>query len=545
MATANLKAKISLDTSSFSRGIAAARSQIAAIGSSMSTVSKIGVTAAAALAGLAAVSFGKGIKETLDFGSSMKELSDRIGTPVKEAMILGQAFKDAGLGADEVGPSINKMQKELVNGGDSFKRLGLNIEQIKKLSPTAQFQAVAGAIKNLKDPAEQTTAAMEVFGRSGGKLLNLFKDSSGIDNAAKIIGSQADIFQRNAEQFDRLSDTFNAIGVKFRGFFAGVAESLLPALNKAADALASIDLAPMGQALGNAISSAINILTNAFQQGKLGALVGLSVKTGLATAADFLIEAIRAAVDILGDSVARIFSMDFFSGLVIGFAGLGKKITAFLIAAFQTPLTYLSAGLAFAFKEAAKMMMNLFNPILGQLGKKLIEASGFDLGIKDFIEGSKSFYNSDTAKQMSAEGDSLFKMAGDSLSPVKDDIFKIIKERLGNFKPADVFGSKELQSQLAGLAQSLNIPLEKVKEAASAVASTTPTGSLMEKTGKAFSADGDRLAKIGGFAGGAANVAMNFARRTADNTMRIAKATEGMLKKLGESPSGGATWAES
>lgn len=278
--------------------------------------------------------------------------------------------------------------------------------------------------------------------------------------ALAVSGIKLAKFAKQALDFkDALKDagfSIDDIKTRMRGFSDNLIQKLSPALTKIFDAINSVPFEGLGRKLGEALQTGVNVLTNAIQEGKVGELIGLSVQTGLATAGDFLIGAIKTGLEIIGPVLGRIFSSDFFSAIVIGFAGVGKMLSGILIEAFQKPLQYLSAGLAFGAKEFGKLLLSITNPLLGALGKKLIESSGMDQSFSEFKAAADSFFNSSTAKQLRQEGSQLLGESGGAMASVGSDVGKIIADKIRDFAPSDVLGSKGLQEKLTGLIDSLN-----------------------------------------------------------------------------------------
>ena len=80
------------------------------------------------------------------------------------------------------GKDINKMQRAIFEasedpGGsmDFFAQMGLSAEKLMEMNSTEQFFAIGEAIKGVRNQTKQAALAMDVFGRSGGELLTVFK----------------------------------------------------------------------------------------------------------------------------------------------------------------------------------------------------------------------------------------------------------------------------------------------------------------------------------------------------------------------------------
>jgi hypothetical protein len=335
-AKVELKARLSLDKSLFDRGIVAAQGGARQLATGLAGIARIG-TKAFAFAGAAAIGLGTGIaygtKRAFDLGNSLKELSSRTGILPGKLLVLQRAFKDAGLEAEDIGPSINRMQRYLESAGDKgLGKFGLNLAQLKALRPDQQFEAIGKAIAGIRDPAEKTKAVMDIFGKSGGKLLDLFGDPTAMQEAAAAVGKQAAILNQNAGLFDAISDKLGHAGTKLQGFFVGIAgglaDSLLPILNK----LDTLDLSGIGQKFGQSLVTGAQALVGFF--------------SNPAALFDATTSYFRVAVLGIGNVLIAAFKsgLQFLqSGLIQVFASVGSAITATLLEAFARPLATFQA----------------------------------------------------------------------------------------------------------------------------------------------------------------------------------------------------------
>lgn len=237
-----------------------ALSQIPGVGGYMG----LGVAGGAAAAGMATVAvigtlartMLDGTRAAADFAGEMSDLSAQTGETAEDAIILGQAFKNAGL-SGMVGQSLNLLQKALAGVNEEgqptsgvFKRLGLSIDELKNMRATEQIEKISAAIAKLRTPADQSKAAMELFGRSGGRMLALLKDSSAIDTARTQVGALAGNIGVAAEDLDKFSDAIGSLDTKQIQFFAGFAKGISGDLASAADALNKMDFSGPGESLG-------------------------------------------------------------------------------------------------------------------------------------------------------------------------------------------------------------------------------------------------------------------------------------------------------
>ena len=235
-------------------------SQIPGVGGYMG----LGVAGGAAAAGMATVAvigtltrtMIDGTRAAADFAGEMSDLSAQTGETAEDAIILGQAFKNAGLNG-MVGQSLNLLQKALAGVNEEgqptagvFKRLGLSIDDLKNMRATEQIENISAAIAKLRTPADQSKAAMELFGRSGGRMLALLKDGSAIETARTQVGGLAENIGVAAEDLDKFSDAIGALDLQQIKFFAGFAKGISGDLADAAKALNKMDFSKAGESLG-------------------------------------------------------------------------------------------------------------------------------------------------------------------------------------------------------------------------------------------------------------------------------------------------------
>jgi hypothetical protein len=278
---ATVSTKMVLDTTGFNRGIKSAESSMSKFKSMAGTAAMAGIAAGFAAATAAAAGLAVGIKKAIDIGGGLSDLASRTGVAAGELRVLQQAFERNGLSADQVGTTINRMQRVIVEAGEkggeaarAFDTLGLNLDGLRAMSSADQLQTIGQAIAALPDPAARAAAAMQIFGRSGGELLTLFSNAGALNDAARSIGGQADLLTKNADLFDRAADILNTVGSKIEGFFIGVADQVVPVLLPLLEAADGLDFANIGQSLGEGIAFALTAITS----GQIGNLLTAQLK---------------------------------------------------------------------------------------------------------------------------------------------------------------------------------------------------------------------------------------------------------------------------
>lgn len=301
MAEARLKGKLTMDDSQFQAVLRRSQQNAAKFASSLgrgvAVAGAVGFAATTAAAIATSAALASAVKQALDLGGKFSDLRSRTGASVKSLTIWSQALDDAGIGGDQLGGIINKLQKAIESGNPALEKMGLNLDELRKLTPDQQLARVGAAIVALKSPAQQTTAAMQIFGKSGGQLLTLFKDTSALENARNVLGSMPEILDANADRYDKVSDAIGNLQKKWLAFGVGLASAIPPDFDRLLDKILGADTAKVGVSLGKDIAAGFQDQSIYAAMAKLG---GDFVKIMTAAA--------QSAGDIIVGSLTSAFS---------------------------------------------------------------------------------------------------------------------------------------------------------------------------------------------------------------------------------------------
>ena len=288
MAGEAIRFNASLNTAGFDSGAKALQSMAA---SASAGISRHFGKIAAAVVGIGAAFIGiraaaQSFNAAIAMGGQLNDLSARTGETAGNLAILQRAFENAGAGAEAVGPTINRLQRAIVEAGEggkeqseAFGKLGLNLERLKDLTPTEQLQAVARALQGVGNDSDRSAIAMQLLGRSGGELLPLLR-AMGVemDIARKQLGSTPAVMDRVTASFDTIGDNFAAIGEKGKEFAAGLLEQVAPALVDLSTRLANIDAAGFGAKLSEYAAATLNWIAETFKLKDALAQIEIAIK---------------------------------------------------------------------------------------------------------------------------------------------------------------------------------------------------------------------------------------------------------------------------
>jgi len=305
MASGKIEWSLGLDASGFHRAVNGAKSAIHGAFKEM-----LAPIAAVTAAMVSVDGVMRGIKGGVDLGSEMQDLSARTGVAVQDLYMLRKIFKDTGVDASKLGPAINTMQKALASAasggseGNVLKAMGLDPQALASMDSGKAFEAIGARIAQLPNSVERASAAMQIFGKSGGELLQVFMDpafaeAGNLSNTAKLLG-------QNASSFSEASNALGHVGGKMTGFFVGMNSQFVPLLHNAIQEFEKMDLSGIGSGLGAVIG---NFMTNWRAASKV-LLSDLSQVIGVALSGDgiklFGLELVNAA-SLLKDALLEAF----------------------------------------------------------------------------------------------------------------------------------------------------------------------------------------------------------------------------------------------
>ena len=335
------------------------------------------VSIAGKLAGLAAgyvsISAAAGaFHAVMEKGGQLADFSDQTGIAVNKLVILERAFENNGMKAEDLGSIVNKMQKTLVAAGDEgsaaadkIGRLGLKVSDLQGMTPDQQFETIAKAIANIKDPTERAASAMEIFGKSGGRTLALFNDfDSNISQAKSEVGSFADEMQNNAKSFDAIGDGITELKSKLVEFTAGLLGNSIPALTTLVDYFKSVDATAFGKSFSESLSSGISIALSIFTNpGNLFLAFG-----------DALVLAINMGRNALYSGVKYVleWASNYLQAIVPNWSSLLK---AEFTAAFGYVASVFTGMLAEVFSGIAGYLPEKLGRPMAEIGNKLAQTS--------------------------------------------------------------------------------------------------------------------------------------------------------------------------
>ncbi|MGI5868682.1 MAG: hypothetical protein ACOX9C_04450 [Kiritimatiellia bacterium] len=448
------------------------------------------------------------LKEAFDLGGAISDLAEITGEGAGDLLVLRQAFEDTGVGGDKLSQTLAIMRRNLADlsgggaKGEVFAQMGLDIQALQQMGAEDQLETIGRAIRAMDNPTRQTAAAMEIFGRSGTGMLAFLKDDAAIDTARDSLGSLVGIIDKNAYAFDAISDRIGRLKMKSVGLWAGLAEGLTPLIDQITGMFDRIDFAGWARKVGAVIGSIVEM----FRQNSIGEILAAGLDAAWTGFLNLAAAGIRKLGSLLastlhsmGQWISSAFEsvVEFFRNDTL-FTDLGNMIVGgiksawggfidtagrsllhlgnILVTAFERPLAWISA----AFQKAIEEVMEALGSIPGV---------GEALGLSGFKAGSFDSMYQDQLEQRQAAN-------------------KLLADFLVDWKPFTAEVGEETASMWEKAVAGFRSRIADIQAAAGgggggAGGGGSGGGGAFKGVASAFGMPTDRLARIGGFVGGA------------------------------------------
>ncbi len=199
----------------------------------------IGVTAFIA----AQVALYAAVNKSAEVIDAMVKASERMGISVKSFQELSYAAKITGTSMDSVQNAFKFMEKNIdsaTQGNEklinSFKRLGLNANELKKLAPEKQYEAIAEGAKKLGNHDSQIGLLQATLGKGGLSNYNLIMSNlKDIENEYDKLGLT--ITNQQAQQSVAFEESQRKLTSIFSGFALQVGAQITPAFTAIIDSI--------------------------------------------------------------------------------------------------------------------------------------------------------------------------------------------------------------------------------------------------------------------------------------------------------------------
>lgn len=367
-----------------------------------------------------------------EMGDKIHKMSARTGVSAEKLSQLAFAAEQSGTSIDEVGNTFFRTSRRIANAAETgagpaargLKLLGVNLDELSKMSPDEQFMTLADTLNGLEDQAFANQMGFEILGDSFKGLKPLMAEGSG---GIKALMKEADALGRTMSKDDvdaaaAYGDAMNRVSSVVKGLKTQIGAALAPALAEVATTFAGMaknvvsflkenrstikivaGVAAAVIGLGGAITAlgfsfigigaALTAMAGllGFVLSPLGLIVTAIAAVGFAAehyfgfvskAINFVIERFSPLVDMWGDALTAIVEAmstgdleGAWSVVMEGLEGTFLDLTASIGAYWDTAMNVLV--------DASAAAANAIGGIIGQLGEWL----------QSILRGYKDYYN--------------------------------------------------------------------------------------------------------------------------------------------------------
>jgi hypothetical protein len=211
----SLIAKLGLDKSGFDAGMDSAGKKVSRFGADLKSQIAGGFT----LAAFAAIT-----RETIAYADELEKLATRLNVTNQEAQQFAIAAKLGGADTEFFAGKWEKLQKAMAGAGGAsgnpFEKFGISLDRLKSMNAPKVLQAMADNIQEFGFNADKSIAAMEIFGKGGGKMVNILRDLAQAKSGT-LLFSDAEI-----ARLKRADDLMTKLGNNAKVLFANLVGQL-------------------------------------------------------------------------------------------------------------------------------------------------------------------------------------------------------------------------------------------------------------------------------------------------------------------------------
>nr|BAR24502.1 phage-related minor tail protein [uncultured Mediterranean phage uvMED] len=225
--------------------------------------------AAAAIAG-----FSRLVTGAIDSADAFGKLSTRTGIAANKLQAYANAGKLADVSQSDLETGLRTLartQAEAADGvatySEAYAKLGVGVKKADgSLKPSDKLLGeIADKFKDLPNGPEKAAIAMDVFGRSGSKLITLL--NGGSEALERFNYETSENFAQNAEYFN---DQIAVLQIRFDGFRKQLADALLPALNAILEVFSDLfesgqDFTPLFQVIEAGVRGVASVILGLVQ----------------------------------------------------------------------------------------------------------------------------------------------------------------------------------------------------------------------------------------------------------------------------------------
>jgi hypothetical protein len=277
-----------------SAGAQGGREAAAGLGSVRGVADEIGSKLKDLVGILLTIKLGEFAHDALDTAEAIGKLSQKTGATTETLSAMRVAVHGSDEEFDLLGEALKKLastQDKAASGNkeavETFRRLGIAMEDVRRLNPGDLFLLISDRVSKMADGAEKAALAKRALGKAGADLIPIMRDlaNGGFEEARKKAEALGVLLSEDmTAAADDANDAIDDLKLVGEGMANSFLTKLLPAVTSTLEGLrgsAEGDGIGAMEVLGQAAAGIIKTITGVFQiAGSLIAGVVASASAG-------------------------------------------------------------------------------------------------------------------------------------------------------------------------------------------------------------------------------------------------------------------------
>lgn len=308
-----LEVEIGADTSKLKKGAASAKRIIGDFGKSVASVTANMAKYTAALTAAGVAMSGVFVRSQLDSIDALAKTADGLGITTQKLQALQHVGQLTGSTTEEINKSLARMERSLGEaarkGGNTalaLDDLGVSIDDIIKLTPDQQLEALSAALVGVENQATKASIANDVFGRSGLKMLKLMEElkDKGLTPAVKELEQLGFSMNRiDAAKVEAANDSMLRFNKAIQSVFQRLAVHLAPILEGISNEF--LVMIKNSGGADKVMSDMVDSMVTGFGFVADAVTVVVRIITKVADAVTFVFEKVSAGFEFLQDRIGK------------------------------------------------------------------------------------------------------------------------------------------------------------------------------------------------------------------------------------------------
>lgn len=189
------------------------------------------------IATAAGIAFAALTKHSFEAVDALAKQADRLGITTESLKTMQVAADLAGVAQETLVKSLQKQQKLLVSAADgskeaadTFRQLGLNVQDVIALPADQQFQKIAAALDGVENVSRRNALALQIWGDRAAEMINFAAEagSSVGDLSTTLADLNVTVSRFDAAKIEQANDAVSVAKLAFEGLGNTIAVAVAP-----------------------------------------------------------------------------------------------------------------------------------------------------------------------------------------------------------------------------------------------------------------------------------------------------------------------------